>query len=480
MSSSVQRTSSAGPPEVIIVGGGPAGLACAVTLQAQGVAVLVLEAGERPGGNVQSERVEGFLLERGPHTVLASADDVFGLAGTLDLLPAAIPSLPTAEDRFIARAGRLHSVPTGPWSLLTSGLLSWRSKLALATEPLRTGRGGPQDSAAQFFERRFGPEAARLLAGAFISGVYAGDPQALSAAAAFPLFWGFERDHGGMLRGGLALRRRRAAERRARGDGSPRRRGLWSFAEGLGQLTQAAAAALGPRCRCGEAAQRVVRADGRWTVELASGSLRAPRLVLAVPPQNAAHLLQDVDAALAGLLEDLPMAPVAVVQLGYREGAAAVPDGFGFLVPRGEGVRTLGVLFPSRLFAGRAPAGGDLLTGFVGGVLDRGALDLDDDALAAVVRADLQTLTGLRTPPDLVRVRRVPAAIPQLVHGHLQRMAEVQQRLAAVPGLRLAGNYLTGVGLKDALRSGIEAGAAVLGDLGVGVAAETAAGGVRP
>ena len=150
------------------------------------------------------------------------------------------------------------------------------------------------------------------------------------------------------------------------------------------------------------------------------------------------------------------MSPVAVVHLGYRERQVAIPEGFGFLVPRGEGVRSLGVLFPSRLFEGRAPDGGDLLAGFVGGMKDPEALDLDDEALAAVVIDDLRDLTGLDATPDMVRVLRYRQAIPQLVLGHPDRMERIQARRNQQPGLFLAGNYTLGVGLKDAVRSGLE------------------------
>ncbi len=114
------------------------------------------------------------------------------------------------------------------------------------------------------------------------------------------------------------------------------------------------------------------------------------------------------------------------------------------------------MLFPSRLFEGRAPNGGDLLAGFVGGMKDREALDLDDEALAALVIDDLRDLTGLDASPDMVRVLRYRQAIPQLVLGHPDRIERIQARRTQQPGLFLAGNYLIGVGLKDAVRSGLE------------------------
>ncbi len=448
------------PLDVIVVGGGVAGLSCGLRALQAGATVRVLEAGAEPGGNVRTQAVEDFLVELGPHSLMSSGDWVFQLAEELGLEDELTPTRPESGARFIARNGRLHAMPTGAWSFLTTPLLSLGAKLALATEPLRLRRGQESDSAATFFERRFGVEAARVLAGAFISGVYAGDPERLSAPAAFPLFWGFEKRSGSMILGSIPHYRRRASERRAAGI-TPRR-GLWSFHGGLGRLPQALASALGDAYVGGHRVQAVSRRDGLWVVRGEQGSLLARALVLAVPPPDAAQLLPEGDAELAAELAAIPMAPVAVVHLGFRERQVAIPEGFGFLVPRGEGIRSLGVLFPSRLFEDRAPDGGDLLAGFVGGMKDPEALDLSDEELGELVLADLRTLTGLDAKPDTVRVMRYRQAIPQLVLGHLERMERVRERLEANPGLFLAGNYLLGVGLKDAVRSGLETSTACL------------------
>jgi len=453
--------------DLIIVGGGMAGLSCAWRLGAAGYRPLLLEAGDRPGGNVRSEMAQGFLLERGPHTFLSSADQIFRLVGTAGLDDRLVNSRPEAAARFIARNGRLHRAPDSPGRFLSTRLLSWRAKLRLAAEPLVTRRGRPGDTALAFFQRRFGPEAARVIAGAFVSGVYAGDPAALSAPAAFPLFWGFEQQSGGMIRGALRHQRRGLAERRALGQSAPpRRRGLWSFRGGLGQLSETLAAGLGTDYLGGRPVDGVAFDARGFLVRSGSERWRAASMVLAVPPHRAADLLADVAPELSGLLAGIPMAPVAVVSLGYRRTLGEVPDGFGFLAPRDEGVRSLGILFPSRVFPGRAPDGGDLLTAYLGGMLDQGTVDLGDDDLVRLVRGDLERLTGCRAVPHLVRVVRHAAAIPQLVVGHLDRMAAVRRQLERVPGLHLAGNYLRGVGIKDAVASGVDAAEAVIGRKG--------------
>jgi oxygen-dependent protoporphyrinogen oxidase len=452
------------PAEVVVVGGGIAGLSCAFRLQQQGVDVVVLEAAERVGGNVATIDDGGFLLERGPHTFMSSADDIFTLAQEAGIESEIIENRPTATRRFIARHGKLRAIPTGPLSFLTTKLLSTRAKCQLMSEPFRTRRrGNPHESAAEFFNRRFGTEAARVLAGAFISGVYAGDPEQLSAPAAFPLFWRFEQETGSMIRGALRYYKQRTAERRAHGiDTTNRPRGLCSFRHGMGQLTSALADKLQGRCKTGTRARSIRRADNQFVVETDTGPWRAPILVVAVPPGDASRLLTEQLPACSDILGAIPMAPMAVVYVGYRQHLEPIPDGFGFLAPRGEGIRSLGVLFPSRLFEGRTPADCDLLTGYVGGMLDQEALTHDDETIGEIVINDLARLTGLSINPSLIKTVRHQQAIPQLTQGHLERMQRLSQLSKEVPGLFFAGNYLHGVGLKDAVRSGFEAASTVL------------------
>lgn len=268
-----------------------------------------------------------------------------------------------------------------------------------------------------------------------------------------------------MIRGALRYRKRRQAERRAQGIEPGERRGLYSFCRGLGQLTGALSDHLGPRVHLAESVRAIEKRDGAITVVTGRGAFPASRVVLAVPPHEAARLVRGMDAALAGLLESIPMSPVAVVHQGYAHRAQDIPDGFGFLAPRGEGIETLGILFPSRLFHGRALDGGDVATGYVGGMLNVEALQKDDRALATIVGSELSRLTGSAVRPDLVQVTRHPSAIPQFTLGHLERMGRAHARLEHIPGLFLAGNYLKGVGMKDAVRSGFEVSARIVTEI---------------
>lgn len=451
--------------DVIVIGGGIAGLTCAWQLRKAGAKTLLLERLPRPGGNVRTENDQGFLVEQGPHSFPGYSSHVWRLLVELDLESEVIAARPEASKRFVYRDGKLHVIPRGPFSFLATDLLSLRGKARLLMEPFVRGRPQIDDSAEQFFIRRFGAEATRYLAVPFVSGVYAGDVAQLEARAAFPLFWRFEQESGSMILGACKYFWRRARKKDTLDPaGPPTRNALYSFRSGLGRLVERISKIVGDAIVCDCAAQRIARHGGQWRVESPRGTWMADELVIAVPPPEAARLLEELWPEIAQQLREIVMAPVAVVHLGFDQETEKVPAGFGFLIPRHYGMRSLGTVFTSRLFDARAPEGVQLLSTFVGGILDPHAIQKSDAELEAIVRQDLTCILGIEATPCYRRILRHPCAIPQFTRGHLERITYVRQHLAAHPDLVLAGNYLTGVAMNEAVHSGYAAAANILNE----------------
>ncbi len=187
-------------------------------------------------------------------------------------------------------------------------------------------------------------------------------------------------------------------------------------------------------------------------VTLIGETIESPVVVVATPPGAAAALLAGLDRELAGELGGIDEAPIAVVATGYRAADLRAPlAGFGFLVPRGEGLRMLGSLWDSSIFPGRAPAGRVLLRTMVGGAHDREAVALEPDTLLAITRRELGIVLGLEAEPEFVRVIRHAHGIPQYELGHGERLQRIDARLAAHPGLHLAGFGYRGVAVNRVL-----------------------------
>lgn len=445
--------------DAIVIGGGIAGLSAALELLDAGRSVLLLEAGAEPGGHFRAERHEGYLFPHGPHAIPGFAAEAFGLVERLGLTNRLLEA-EGGSLRWVWLKGRRVALPTGPKSFLTSPFLSLRAKLRLASEPWRRAPAtvNETESVADFFSRRLGPEAMRALVAPFVSGIYAGDPRQLEVRSAFPKLLRWEREAGSLVRGAMADRRRARAQQRGQEETIPGRRGLWSLPGGLEEIASAAAAELGDAVRTRTAVGALAPEGGGWRVETGAGTLRARHVVTAVPPPALARLLRDVDAEAAGLVADVPMAPVAVVHLGGPVPASATPPkGFGLLVPREAGLHTLGTVFSSALFPGRAPEGAWLQATYLGGVTEPGLLDRDDEDLRAIVATESRRLLGFDPDGGVCRVFRHPGAIPQLTAGHLERVERLQALLRSRSGLSACGNWLSGVGLQHAIESGRQA-----------------------
>ena len=444
--------------ECVVVGAGVAGLAAATTLRRAGRDVLVLEAGARAGGAACSERIDGHLVERGPNTIrippaMAAFAAEHGLVALLE------KALPASGERFLVRGGRLVPVPMSPVGFARTPLLTRGGKLRLLAEPF-VRRGDPSgESVAEFSKRRFGCETRDALIAPFLTGVYAGDENQLGAEAVFPTLVEAER-HSGSVALGILARALRSGSKGSFG-------GTWSAAGGIAALTDALAGQLGTALRLRAPVSAIGFEDGSHRVEIAGENgfewIRAKALVVATPAHEAGMLLAGLDPEAAKGLASIDYAPVASVALSIARDATRVAvRGFGYLVPRGEGEALLGCLFPSQLFAGRAPPGRELLTLLAGGKRRPEALAWSDDQLVTALCAELDRVLGLRETPRVLAITRWPRAVPQPGRDHPGLVAKVRERLARFPRLALAGAHLDGVAFGDALASGARAARLVM------------------
>jgi oxygen-dependent protoporphyrinogen oxidase len=439
--------------DAVVVGAGISGLATAFRLARGGLRVTVLEATERVGGAIETFSDDAWRFEMGPNTVVESDESVGRLIRDAGLEGEKIIASPSAKRRYLYKGGELVPLPGNPIALLKTPLFPAAAKLRLLREPW-IGRPpeGAEESIAQLVRRRLGTAFLDYAVGPFVSGVYAGDPERLSARWAMPKIHALEREHGSLIRGALSRRK-----------GAVPGGAMISFQEGLEELPQRLAREIGD-VRTGVAARGIVRTESGFRVETSAGPIEAARVVLAVPADIAARLLEEATAGASLLLAEIPYAAVAVVSLGWRREDVGHPlDGFGFLTPRKEGLRLLGCLFPSSIFPGRAPAGHVGLAAFAGGRTDPELAGWDEERIAATVIAELRGPLGLRGEPAFRLVRRWPRAIPQYELGHGRFVERAKEIERALPGLRLAGNYLGGISVPDCIRNATELAEEMLG-----------------
>jgi protoporphyrinogen/coproporphyrinogen III oxidase len=437
---------------IAVVGGGVAGLSIAheIRQQAPDVRLIVLERADGARGNIRTERCDGYTCESGPDGFLDNAPDTLRLVAELGLSDRLLPSRDAARRRYIFRDGRLHEVPGSLTAFLKSDLLSRRGRARVFGEPFAGGPPDADESIGAFASRRIGAEAADVMIDAMVSGIYAGDARALSLRACFPKMYEMERDHGSLVRAMLAKGLTRARTRGA-GVGAPAGR-LTSFISGMSELTDTLAASLGSSLKTSSPVVDVwPPALGCYWLFTPEQRYMADAVVLAGPAEESAALVRHFDAELSSELAGIQSAPLAVVCLGFDARALEAQrgplDGFGYLIPRSERLRTLGVLWESSIYANRAPEGRVLMRVMIGGAHDPEAVELPDDRLLSVVLGDLRTTMNVSVEPAFSRIVRHRRGIPQYNIGHLARLRRIDAALERHAGLLLAGNSYRGVAI---------------------------------
>jgi oxygen-dependent protoporphyrinogen oxidase len=456
---------SASPLSVAIVGGGITGLTAAFRLRERGIAVTVYESAGRVGGPIQSERIDGFLAEWGPNSILETSPKIAALIRDLGLEPRKWVSNPEANRNYIVRNGRPIALPSTPLAFMASPLFSLPAKLRLCLEPfLRTPAHSPDESLADFVLRRLGREFLDYAINPFVGGIYAGHPAKLSVKHAFPKLAAVEAQYGSLILGQFLG----ARERQRRQEVAKDKARKVSFDDGLQVLTDTLQAKLGESIRLHAPVTRLRQHAAGWSVTVATPNdehgevehehdavlLTAPAFKLA-----SMALESETQAGLPSLnlLGEIEHPPVARIVLGFRREDVADPlHGFGFLVPEIEPFNILGTTFSSSIFPGRAPEGHVTLTTFVGGERQPELARREPEALVALVVRDLEKLLGVRGKPVFHHHVLFPHAIPQYNVGYARFQERMDTLEARLSGLFFAGNYRNGVSLGNSIVAGQE------------------------
>ncbi|MFD2785634.1 protoporphyrinogen oxidase [Hymenobacter rubripertinctus] len=427
-----------------IIGGGISGLTLAWYLQRAGLDYDLFEADTRPGGNLRSEQLGGYLLEIGPNSLQLSAEldqllTELGLGGQLQDAAA------VSQNRYVLRQGAYQKLPASPPALLTSPFFSLKARWNIVRELFRVPQApDAQETLSQFFTRRFGPEVVEYALNPFISGIYAGDPAQLLLHKTFPQLAALEQQHGSVLRG--LMKTKSAAGRRR----------IITLAGGLQTLPDTLARKL-RRAHFGQGVTRLHRHadDGRWELDTTAGP--APRLyqqvVLALPAHAAAPLLQEQFPAEAAALAQVYYPPMTAIYTAYQRADVGHPlDGFGALHPKAEQPYAAGSIWTSSIFPGRAPAGQVLFTTFVGGSQYETQAREPEAEQKAAVHAELSRFYRLRAGAVPTWQHRYfwPRAIPQFD----ARIGPAHAAAAALgtQGLFSTANWVAGVGVPDCVR----------------------------
>jgi protoporphyrinogen/coproporphyrinogen III oxidase len=462
--------------EVLIVGGGISGLTVAYAsgMQKQPGNCELWESSGRLGGTIGTDHIDGYSVDWGPNGFLDREPLTLQLVDELGLKRSLEPANPKSSKRFIVKNGKLHPVPLSPGMMLTTGLLSLQEKARVFCEPFIPGRREDSDeSVFDFAARRIGRAAAETFVDPMVSGVYGGLARELSLPSCFPIMREMETRYGGLVKALIArhLEKRRS---RVKGEATGKKTGgpagpaghLTSFKSGLDVLIHQMEHQLGTVIKKNRSAVWLRRDEDSWEIADQTGlAVRTRKLILACPAYAAAPLLNDFDPELSQAFAAIPYAPIVVVATGHRREDINHPlDGFGFLIPRSQSMRTLGSIWTSSIFEERAPEGYVQFRSMLGGAGDPSVLELSDEQLWNTLRRELDPLIGIKKDPSFIHVYRWERGIPQFMMGHRERRAQIEHLVARHPNLFIVGNAYYGVSLNDCVKMAYRVAKAATGN----------------
>ena len=428
-----------------IIGGGISGLVVALLLKRKNYDVSLFEKSERVGGNIQTIKIDGFLVEYAPNSLLKSPRLV-DLIGELDLQKQVTEANPSNKKRYVLRDGKLKSLPMSVLKMTASNYFSLKAKLRLVKEPFVKSKSPENESVAEFFERRLGREIVERAADPFIAGIYAGNPENLSVKAAFPRLFELEKNYGSLLLGSLFSKTEKADANFPR---------TFSFQNGVQTLTDKLAEKLGASVCLNAQVKKVEKsADGKWSVMIDSGEEIFDALVISTPAEAAAKLIENFDASLSEKFANIYYPPIAMVFFGVKkESLAQNLDGFGFLIPSSENRKILGTIWNSAVFENRAPDGYHLLTTFVGGARNAELYEKSDEELFGIVFEELKSILGLREKPAFTHIKRWRKAIPQYEIGYEKIEQSIADFEKSHRGIYFCSNFYKGISVGDCVKN---------------------------
>ena len=452
--------------KLIIIGGGIAGLSAAYYAQKNHpeAKITLLEADSYWGGKLKTNRVDGFVIEGGPDTFLATKPWGMTLCKELDLGERLHGTNPEAKNTYVLHKNRLESLPDGlammipgkVMPMLTTGLLNPLQKLRIGLDfllPIR--KGDADESLGSFISRRMGRATYENLIEPLMSGIYAGDGDKLSLQSTFPFLRDFERKYGSLALGAMKMYRARVKSQKNTGSRSVFR----TPTTGLAEITEAIVAYLeenNANLRLNTKVSRITNHSSIYKVGLIDGALlEADAVILATPAFVTGELLESPLPELAEVLKSIPYVSTATVSLAYKLTDLPRPlDGYGYVIPRREGRKALACTWTSTKFPHRAPEGHALLRVFVGRAGQEDEIPWDDASLLEIAKEEVKLTLGITADPLLSRVYIWEKAMPQYNLGHPEKLAKIDAALADIPNLAFAGNGYRGIGIPDCIHSG--------------------------
>jgi oxygen-dependent protoporphyrinogen oxidase len=429
-----------GDADVLVIGGGIAGLGAAIRLKDRGLEPLVLEAESRPGGRMTTDRVNGFVIDRGVTLFGNGFRSMRALVNRLNLSSLMCPgsfSVGIHDGAGVRgyRGGRFQDLlfdrgvsPAARWAAVRFGFdLFWNFRaLSHGNSFLSSALDG--ENCQEYFHRIGGEELFERIFWPGLNGPMGGAVEKSSRVILMQVIWN------------LLVR------------------GQWNLREGVDRIPEAAAGQL--RLVTGARVLQVHRTGAGVAVEAEvegkAHNFRGRAAIFAIPGQLVPGLCADLPSEVREVLGCTKYSKIANAAVALSSPPKTPYAGYAFtpeVIPGAE-IEMEHLRAPNR-----CPRGTGMAGVFLWNTPGNCRLEADDESLKRQATQIVeQTFRECRGKVLFVHLVRWNIGIAQFPPGRLREMTALRKRLAAWKSpFDLCGDYLDGLSSESALRTGEEA-----------------------
>ena len=455
--------------KIAIIGSGISGLSSAYHLDklAKGsgtdIEVHIFEKNDTPGGAISTIKEDGFIIEEGADSFITSKPWALEICREIGLEKKLIS--PNKENRrtFVHFDNRLNVLPDGFFLMAPSNLNAFSTssffsdsekKRVLDEQYVAKKEDDTEESVDEFIKRRFGNDLLEKAAKPLIGGIYTGDTKRLSINAILPEFVSMEKEFGSVIKG---LQKKYVHSENSDAESGARYGLFLSLEDGMGTLIDGLAEAISDANFCYNCELKSISKRGKsWVLKDAKGNeYTFDGLILAAPPHVASDLVRGIDIDLSNELGKIENASSVVANIAVpKEDLANFPEGIGIVAPPSEKLNILACSFSSRKFSGRSKEEYELVRCFAGGVLNPDLLDKSEQKISDMLLTELNLILNADSKPRFIKIKKYFGAMPQYNLGYLDLIGKINNKVAALKTVAIAGNAYNGIGIPDCVKSG--------------------------
>lgn len=445
---------------IAILGAGISGLAIAHQLQKEGKDFIVLEQSNKAGGKIQTERINNFLCELGPNTVLINNKETKEILEDLDLYKSIIfPEENAVRQRFVLKNNRIEAIPTSFKSAISSNLIGLNTIFRILKEPLIfKKKNQSEESLADFCRRRFGSQIFEDLIVPFITGIYAGDPEKMSINHTLSILKDAEEQHGSVVRGMFKIMKQKKKD--SHENQLPKQK-IFSLPGGLSDLIKAFENELKQNLQLNAHVTSIENNTNKYQITYIQGienkSIEVDKVISTLPAPLLSNLIRPLSQEFASALAQLNYVSAVSIHLSISKNNLKFQQAaFGILSRRKENVPFLGILFNSRFFPHTCTdPEKELITVIAGGSRYPELIEKSNEEIENEIILSLQEVLNCKERPEVLSLKKWKNGIPQYEIGYHNFLSSMKEFRIKNPEFYVAGNFINGISVSDCIRNGV-------------------------